>query len=48
MDSERVKAIAWWNNLTDNQKQNLCNLYLDSRHFEAITGREIQIIYNKT
>jgi len=44
----REKAIAWWGNLTDTQKQKIVSEVsaLDGRTWQNLTGREIELIKN--
>ena len=47
----RKKAMLWWNKLPITAKENICinNIEIlgDSRKWEFLTGREIEILFNK-
>lgn len=46
---QREDAIAWWNTLSDDEKQQWCidhrTMVGELRRPETLTGREIQILY---
>lgn len=48
---ERETAINWWNNLSSSGKTQICDtnteLVGNIRRWETLTGREIQMLYNK-
>jgi len=46
METIRQEAIAWFNTLSDEQKQHY-TMYFQVSNWQQLTGREIQIIYKK-
>lgn len=48
-NQSRKKAIIWWNKREDIYKKILCDTFLEmeDRNASILTGREIEIIYNK-
>ena len=46
--TDRELSMGWWNNLPDTTtKQNLCNKMYPDRMESSLTGREIQILWDK-
>lgn len=50
MNNTRVSALNWWNNLTNDKKYEIMLLHksssLNERKPSALTGREIELLYN--
>lgn len=46
MITKRMKAIEWFNTLTTEQKQHY-TMFFQVSNWQQLTGREIQIIYEK-
>lgn len=48
--SKRNIAMTWWNNLSSENKTNICNISTvligSPRRWESLTGREIEILYD--
>lgn len=50
MDNSRIVAMDWWNKLSVDKKTSICNnhkeLYCYPRHWQTLTGSEIEKLYN--
>jgi hypothetical protein len=49
--NSRIIAMQWWNNLSSNERTRQCDVHREllignSRQWESLTGREIELIYN--
>jgi hypothetical protein len=47
METTRSKAISWWNAQHISAKNFLAEKYNYGRILSSLTGREIELIYNK-
>ena len=43
--TNREKALEWWNNYKWLVQQELTFVYYGKRHYESLTGREIEHIW---
>ena len=48
---KRMKVMEWWHNLKPTEKQKICNdnqdILLGARIYDTLTGREIELVYEK-